>query len=111
MNDGLENNVKDEIIGEKVTKINVHAASDGNIESALQIDNSSFTVQLSIELEQMHIPLKRLQALGEGAVLSLDLPQDGIPVRLVVGERALAQGKLVSVGPGYGVLIGGLSEG
>jgi len=75
--------------------------------TAAEVDNGSFTVQLSVELRQMHIPLKRLQALGEGAVLPLDLPPGSIPVRLMVGDRVIAHGTLVSVGPGYGVLIGG----
>jgi flagellar motor switch/type III secretory pathway protein FliN len=66
-----------------------------------------FTVQLQVELERMEIPLGRLQALSEGAVLPLEVAEGPIPVRLLVGSRAIARGTLVSVGPGYGVLISG----
>lgn len=66
-----------------------------------------FTVQLHVELERMEIPLGRIQALSEGAVLPLEAPEGPIPVRLLVGSREIATGTLVSVGPGYGVLIAG----
>lgn len=66
-----------------------------------------FTVPLSIELETMQIPLHRLQALCEGAVLPLEVEEPGpVPVRILAGGRLLARGTLVSVGPGYGVLVG-----
>lgn len=67
----------------------------------------AFTVQLQVELERMDVPLGRLQALSEGAVLPLDVAEGPIPVSLIVGSHRIASGTLVSVGPGYGVLISG----
>jgi flagellar motor switch protein FliN/FliY len=68
--------------------------------------NGDFSVALTLELETMQIPLKRLQALREGAVLPLDIAEGPIPVRVLAGKRTVAHGTLVNVGPGYGVLIG-----
>lgn len=70
-------------------------------------DAAAFTVQLQVELERIEIPLGRLQALSQGAVLPLEAAEGPIPVRLLVGSREIARGTLVSVGPGYGVLVGG----
>lgn len=73
----------------------------------MQSGPSSFTVPLSIELESVQVPLHRLQTLREGAVLPLEVQEPGpIPVRVLAGGRLLANGTLVSVGPGYGILIG-----
>ena len=69
-------------------------------------EDSGFSVALTLELETMHVPLKRLQALREGAVLPLDAGEGPIPVRVAVGSRTVARGTLVNIGPGYGVLIG-----
>lgn len=74
--------------------------------SAGSVENGGFTVALTLELETMHIPLRRLQALREGAVLPVDTGEGNIPVRVLAGGRTIAHGTLVSVGPGYGVLIG-----
>lgn len=68
--------------------------------------NGDFSVALTLELETMQIPFKRLQALREGAVLPLDIAEGPIPVRVLAGNRTVAHGTLVNVGPGYGVLIG-----
>lgn len=101
MNDGPEDKVQES------ASMPPHPSAIRDAGTAAEVDNGSFTVQLSVELRQMHIPLKRLQALGEGAVLPLDLPPGAVPVRLMVGDRTIAHGTLVSVGPGYGVLIDG----
>ncbi len=69
-------------------------------------EETGFSVALTLELETVHVPLKRLQALREGAVLPLDAGEGPIPVRVVAGGRTFARGTLVNVGPGYGVLIG-----
>lgn len=74
------------------------------------IEDAGFNVALTLELETVHVPLKRLQALREGAVLPLDAGEGPIPVRVVAGGRTVARGTLVNVGPGYGVLIGPTSE-
>lgn len=79
---------------------------DPNETRVPETEDRGFSIALTLELETMHIPLKRLQALREGAVLPLDAGEGPIPVRVFVGGRAIARGTLVNVGPGYGVLIG-----
>jgi flagellar motor switch protein FliN len=69
-------------------------------------EDTGFSVALTLELETVHVSLKRLQALQEGAVLPLDAGEGPIPVRVFAGGRTIASGTLVNVGPGYGVLIG-----
>jgi len=78
--------------------------------SAAPAEDTGFKVALSLELETLHVPLKRLQALREGAVVPLDAGEGPIPVRVVAGGRTIARGTLVNVGPGYGVLIGPVGE-
>jgi flagellar motor switch protein FliN/FliY len=73
-------------------------------------EDTGFSVALTFELETVHVPLKRLQALREGSVLPLDAGEGPIPVRVVAGGRTVARGTLVNVGPGYGVLIGPADE-
>ncbi|MGF7155476.1 FliM/FliN family flagellar motor switch protein [Novosphingobium gossypii] len=80
---------------------------DAAVEATATGATSAFTVQLQVELDRMEVPLGRLQALSEGAVLPLEVAEGPIPVRLIVGARQIATGTLVSVGPGYGVLVSG----
>lgn len=75
-------------------------------QSASPGEDAGFNVALTLELETLHVPLKRLQALREGAVLPLDAAEGPIAVHVVAGGRRIAHGTLVNVGPGYGVLIG-----
>lgn len=82
------------------------APNDGASFRTTPGEDGAFTIALTLELETVHVPLKRLQALREGAVLPLDAAEGPIPVRVVAGGRTVARGTLVSVGPGYGVLIG-----
>ena len=70
------------------------------------LNSASFTVPLTIELETLQVPLGRLQALREGAVLPLEASEGPILVKVIAGGKVIAHGTLVSVGPGYGVLIG-----
>ncbi|MCJ2189081.1 FliM/FliN family flagellar motor C-terminal domain-containing protein [Novosphingobium beihaiensis] len=79
---------------------------DGPASDAAPGNTGAFTVALRVELAEMQIPLSRLQAMGEGAVLALAASPGPLPVRLAVGDRELARGTLVSVGSGYGILVG-----
>lgn len=65
-----------------------------------------FAVTLTIEIEQVLVPIERLQALREGAVVPVAAEAEAIPVRVLANGRPIARGSLVSVGEGYGVLIG-----
>jgi flagellar motor switch/type III secretory pathway protein FliN len=82
------------------------AAAPSPSREAAPVEDNGFSVPLTLELETLHIPLKRLQALREGAVLPLDAAEGPLPVRVLAGGRTVAHGTLVNVGPGYGVLIG-----
>lgn len=65
-----------------------------------------FSVPLSFELAMRSVPLARLQALQQGAVLEVEASDGTLPVRILASGRLLAEGTLVSIGDGYGVLIG-----
>lgn len=64
-----------------------------------------FSVPITIELESIAVPLAELQAMREGAVLPLDIEAGSIPVRVLASGKPFANGTLISVGDGYGVLI------
>lgn len=74
-------------------------------EAAPPIAAESFAVPLTIELERTDVPLARLQAAREGAVLPLNATEGRLAVRILAGTRAIATGQIVSIGDGYGVLI------
>lgn len=65
----------------------------------------AFAVPLRFELDPADVPLARLQALQDGAVLPLQDRDGGLPVRILAGNRAIAIGQIVSIGDSYGVLI------
>jgi len=64
-----------------------------------------FTVPLRFELDPTEIPLARLQAVQEGAVLPMQDQEGRLVVRILAGSRAIATGQIVSIGESYGVLI------
>ncbi len=69
-------------------------------------DGASITVPLSFELATMSVPLARLQSIQQGAVLDVADGDGTLPVRILANGRLLANGTLVSIGDGYGVLVG-----
>jgi len=73
---------------------------------AAPIDLSRFTVPLTIAIEEAVVPVERLQALRTGAVVPIAAEDGTIPVRILASGRPIARGTLISVGDGYGVLIG-----
>jgi flagellar motor switch/type III secretory pathway protein FliN len=66
---------------------------------------NGFTVPLRIELAELEVPLARLQAVQQGAVLSLADANGGLAVRILAGSRAIATGQIIAVGEGYAVLV------
>lgn len=64
-----------------------------------------FVVPLTIELERTEVPLSRIQALQEGAVLALPGGEGRLAVRVLAGARTIATGQIVAIGDAYGVLI------
>lgn len=64
-----------------------------------------FSVPITVELESTAVPLAELQAIREGAVLPLDIDAGSIPVRILASGKPFANGTLISIGDGYGVLI------
>lgn len=69
-------------------------------------DGASITVPLSFELATISLPLSRLQSIQRGAVLDVASGDGTLPVRILANGRLLANGTLVSIGDGYGVLVG-----
>ncbi|MCH4891547.1 hypothetical protein GO308_00305 [Sphingomonas sp. SFZ2018-12] len=67
-----------------------------------------FAVPVTIALDRQAIPLGRLQAVREGAVLPVEAADGALRVELLAGGRAFARGTLVGVGDGYGVLVDAL---
>ncbi|MET1755805.1 FliM/FliN family flagellar motor C-terminal domain-containing protein [Novosphingobium sp. RD2P27] len=104
MTDALSSDPRDAVEDSLDTDTSPTVSPDGPAK------DNGFSVALTLELETVHVPLKRLQALREGAVLPLEAGDGPIPVRVVAGGRAIARGTLVNVGPGYGVLIGPENE-
>ena len=50
-----------------------------------------------------------LATLGKGSVLPLPAAAGTLPVRVIAGEQCVAEGELVAVGEGFGVLITGVA--
>lgn len=69
-------------------------------------NGSAISVTLSFELATINLPLSRLQAIQDGAVLDVASRDGSLPVRILANGRLLAHGTLVSIGDGYGVLVG-----
>lgn len=65
----------------------------------------AFAVPLRFELDPADVPLARLQAMQDGAVLPLQDRDGALAVRILAGNRAIATGQIVSIGDSYGVLI------
>lgn len=68
------------------------------------------TVPLAIEVAGIEVPLRRLQAVRQGAVLPLAGEQGRLSVRIRAGSQAIATGRIVAIGDGYGVLVERLVE-
>lgn len=64
------------------------------------------TVPITVEFDGGGLTLERLAALGTGSVVSIpDAVGGTLNVRLRADDRIVANGELVAVGDGYGVLI------
>ncbi len=58
-----------------------------------------------IEIIGSGMTAAELATLGKGSVLPLPATGGTLPVRVITGEQCVAEGELVAVGEGYGVLI------
>ncbi|ATY31872.1 FliM/FliN family flagellar motor switch protein [Sphingomonas psychrotolerans] len=63
----------------------------------------------TIEIIGSGMTAAELATLGKGSVLPLPAAGGTLPVRVIAGEQCVAEGELVAVGEGFGVLITGVS--
>jgi flagellar motor switch/type III secretory pathway protein FliN len=63
----------------------------------------------TIEIIGSGMTAAELATLGKGSVLPLPAAGGTLPVRVIAGEQCVAEGELVAVGDGFGVLITGVS--
>ncbi len=63
----------------------------------------------TIEIIGSGMTASELATLGKGSVLALPASGGTLPVRVIVAEQFVAEGELVAVGEGYGVLITGVA--
>jgi type III secretion protein Q len=70
---------------------------------------SDVRLPTTIEIIGSGMTAAELATLGKGSVLPLPVTGGTLPVRVIVGEQCVAEGELVAVGEGFGVLITGVS--
>lgn len=68
-------------------------------------DWSGVRVPATIEFDGGGFTATELATLGKGSVLPLPSTGGTIAVRVIAGEKVVAEGELVAVGEGYGVLV------
>lgn len=91
------------------------AAMDGSHEpsaSALASGEAGWSdvrLPTTIEIIGSGMTAAELATLGKGSVLPLPAAGGTLPVRVIAGEQCIADGELVAVGDGFGVLITGVS--
>lgn len=85
------------------------AAIDGPHETSAPSDGaggwSGVRLPTTIEIIGSGMTAAELATLGKGSVLPLPAAGGTLPVRLIAGEQCVAEGELVAVGDGFGVLI------
>ncbi|TGX52230.1 hypothetical protein E5A73_15630 [Sphingomonas gei] len=90
------------------------AVADGSqVPSAATLEGetgwSEVRLPTTIEIIGSGMTAAELATLGKGSVLPLPATGGTLPVRVIAGEQCVAEGELVAVGDGYGVLITGVS--
>jgi flagellar motor switch/type III secretory pathway protein FliN len=70
---------------------------------------SEVRLPTTIEIIGSGMTAAELATLGKGSVLPLPAAGGTLPVRVIAGEQCIAEGELVAVGEGFGVLITGVS--
>ena len=68
-------------------------------------DLGALTVRLRVALGEVRLPLKTLSQLRPGSVVALPGEGEDLAVELLADDRAIATGRLVSLGDAYGVLV------
>lgn len=67
------------------------------------MDNLS--VPVSVTIEGFALSLQQLEALKKGAVLELQESTESMPVKVMAGHSHVANGELVRIGNGMGVIL------
>jgi flagellar motor switch/type III secretory pathway protein FliN len=68
-------------------------------------DWADLKVAATIELDGGRLTAAQMATLGEGSVLQLPAGNGTLAVRIVAGGAVIADGELVAVGDGFGVLV------
>lgn len=71
-------------------------------------DWGDLRIPLAMEFEGGGMTAVEMAALGQGSVVPLPAQGGTLAVRIVAGEQVIADGELVALGDGFGVLITGL---
>ncbi|NIJ22180.1 hypothetical protein FHS95_003895 [Sphingomonas naasensis] len=66
-------------------------------------------IPTTIEIIGAGMTAAELATLGKGSVLPLPAAGGTLPVRVIAGEQCVAEGEIVAVGEGFGVLITGVA--
>nr|WP_294817345.1 FliM/FliN family flagellar motor switch protein [uncultured Sphingomonas sp.] len=66
-------------------------------------------IPTTIEIIGAGMTAAELATLGKGSVLPLPANGGTLPVRVIAGEQCVAEGELVAVGDGFGVLVTGVT--
>lgn len=79
--------------------------ADGPPDTPASADWASIRVATTIEFDGNGLTAAEMATLGKGSVLPLPVAGGTLPVRVVAGGAVIADGELVAVGEGYGVLV------
>jgi flagellar motor switch/type III secretory pathway protein FliN len=91
------------------------AAMDGSHEASAPLPAggepgwADVRLPTTIEIIGSGMTAAELATLGKGSVLPLPAAGGTLPVRVIAGEQCIAEGELVAVGEGFGVLITGVT--
>jgi len=90
-------------------------ATDGSPEASVPVSATGeagwaeVRLPTTIEIIGAGMTAAELATLGKGSVLPLPIAGGTLPVRVIAGEQCVAEGELVAVGEGFGVLITGVA--
>lgn len=90
-------------------------ATDGSPEASVPVSTTGeagwadVRLPTTIEIIGAGMTAAELATLGKGSVLPLPAPGGTLPVRVIAGEQCVAEGEVVAVGEGFGVLITGVA--
>lgn len=101
--------LQDDPAEQDTDQTHIPAPSPDAAPAGASLDWNGVTVPLTVEFSGGNLTAAELATLGKGSVLPLAATGGTLAVRLVAGEQVVADGELVAVGQGFGVLITGVA--